>query len=467
MSFPSTDFTSADDFIFTSSSIPDPPSEPEDFPSNSSENTDLVKLFYEPHMDDWTREVAQLNSLKFFVSGSPGNIFNFWELFPNLTEEILLLSITSSSLRHSMLATAAVIRDAVMHRPPSEFYYLEKQTSLRLLQADISGGAVDEALALSVLMQICMDTACGNLRSTYRHMRGLWLIYEQLRKQGGGKKLTPLGMLLKRMALRTDLAITSMMEETPCFEPATMEDEMEDRKWMVEMRGVARYVLPANIEWALASFEMDNLAHRAYIFGKKADEARARGAGEETIKLEYRILMQGFEMWKQRSIIRQQEELERYARLTTPLKEDPQSRFLWYQPLPLQNTYYAKLLNQWRAMSIFASLVINPRPGPEPHSSNRFQNAVEICRTHVALGQEGYIGPSWQCLFYAGVAFGGTNLYPMESGWVLDTLKRIVSVLPFLEPIVARMPRVWNAEYVHWNSFAQLWEVREQIEALE
>jgi hypothetical protein len=29
------------------------------------------------------------------------------------------------------------------------------------------------------------------------------------------------------------------------------------------------------------------------------------------------------------------------------------------------------------------------------------------------------------------------------------------------------MPRVWNAEYVHWNSFAQLWEVREQIEALE
>jgi hypothetical protein len=437
---------------------------PEEIEESILENPpdNQLSILYEPKLDDWEREVSQLRSLHFFVNNSPANIFNFYELFPNITEQILSLSVSSNGLRHALLATAVVVRDLFCLQPPSEHYFIEKTTSLRYLQEAISNDAVDEALALAVIMHIAMDVCSGTLGPTKRHLRGLYLIYQRLEQrtidQDG--RLSPIAMLIRRMAIRTDQAITSLSEDFPVFLALEPEDEIEDRKWLTKGNGLSKNMTSKDIEWSLASFEMDNLTHRTYTFSKKADIYRTSGdsQAEEKILDEYQKLVRQFEIWRQRTVIREQEDVERVARQMTNLSVDV-PRFLWYEPLHLQNLYYAKLLNQWRLANIYALLVVRPVPGPEPHSVSHFQYAVDICRTQAALGKEGYVGPCWHCLFYAGIVFGGSKRYSMESEWTLDMLRSVAIVFPVIQEMVERMPAVWESDRVHWNAFARLWEV--------
>ena len=141
-----------------------------------------------------------------------------------------------------------------------------------------------------------------------------------------------------------------------------------------------------NIKWTLASFEMDNLQHRSYNAAKRAQSWRQVNDPQmdEKIQTEYRKLVQGMDMWKQRAIVRDQEEIELYARQVNKPSDDPQLRFLHHEPLYIQNTFFAKLLNQWRMQSISNSLMVSPKSGPEPLSHNRYTLAVDICRTHAA-----------------------------------------------------------------------------------
>jgi len=162
---------------------------------------------------------------------------------------------------------------------------------------------------------------------------------------------------------------------------------------------------------------------------------------------------------KKRDIIVKQDQIEQYAQqpsnpssgTTSP---DPFCRFLWHEPLQVQNPYYAKILNQCRAGWLQASMVLNPIPGPQ--DSDRFNTAVDVCRTHAALGDLGVIGPAWQSLFYAGLAFGGRNNYPKECDWIFERLKGIAATFPILAPIMEMMPQVWNRDRVHWNAFGSL-----------
>jgi hypothetical protein len=154
-----------------------------------------------------------------------------------------------------------------------------------------------------------------------------------------------------------------------------------------------------NVEWALASFEINNLWHRTYSFAKQSEIYRRSKdpQAEMKINFEYKTLRQVFEFWRQREVISKQEEIERHAQQNTPT--DPAS-FLWYEPLYLQHTYFGKLTNSWRAVQIYASLIVNPSPGPDSRVDfDRFAMAVELCRMHAALGKKAIAGPQWQALF--------------------------------------------------------------------
>jgi hypothetical protein len=134
---------------------------------------------------------------------------------------------------------------------------------------------------------------------------------------------------------------------------------------------------------------------------------------DEKIQFEYRKLMQGVEMWKQRPIIQKQEELNNMRRQISKLPDNPSLRFLRHEPLHLKNIYYAKLQNQMRMLTIWNFLIVLPETGPKPFSYGRYFLAVDICRTHAATGRDAYISPSWQSLFYAGLVFGGRKTVPI------------------------------------------------------
>jgi hypothetical protein len=420
-----------------------------------------LSILYEP-MDDTSRQLLQLTTLRDYVTTSPAMISNFYELFPNITNHICSLSSTHDGLRHSLLATSAVIRDAFSGcSEPSELYLLEKAESLRLLQHSISNNMIDELLAISVLMHISMDVLSGHLKHTKRHMRGLFLVIEQLQRRATATKtdLGPLAALVRRIALRTDFAVCSLDGGRTQFPSMTIEDEIVDKKWLTKTTGLSENMSQKNIELTLASFELDNLMHRTYAFAQRSDVLRSSRDvnAEDEIRLEYEKLVQSLELWKQREVIREHEELEQYARSVATPSTDPHTRFLHHERLHLQSLYYAKLLNQWRMTHLWISLIVRPVPGPEPISHNRYTHAVEICRTHAALGKEGFIGPTWQALFFAGAALGGKKRYPMESEWLLNTLRNIALAYPVLIHVMEAMPAAWESDHFHWTGLAMLY----------
>ena len=417
----------------------------------------VIPMFYMPTLDSLTRQMSSLNSLRYFISSSPAIVWNFYELFPNITDHILNVSMGSDSLRHSLLALTAIIRD-LFSGNMNEVYLVEKTTSLRFLQDAISSDSVDEAIAIAVMMHMGMDVLLGQLRHTRNHLKGAYLILQRLKEKAwlSGKGLSPLGLLIQRMMIRLDASLTSLWGDTTEFESLDPAVEIEDRKWLTTNQAASKHMSSTNIEWTLASFEMDNLQHRAYNAAKRAQSWRQVNDPQmdEKIQMEYRKLVQGMDMWKQRAIVREQEEIERYARQVNKPSDDPQLRFLHHEPLYIQNTFFAKLLNQWRMQSISNSLMVSPKSGPEPLSHNRYTLAVDICRTHAALGKEAYIGPSWQSLFYAGMVFGGKMRYPLESEWIMERLRIVAAGFPSVRLVIESMPLQWEDEMSHWNGFA-------------
>ena len=207
---------------------------------------------------------------------------------------------------------------------------------------------------------------------------------------------------------------------------------------------------PAASEWALAWFALDNTLHRACHLG--ADAASLRRANPDSQEVENQIqqsvkkLVEAHRLWKQRKIVEEAEEMEKKGELLGmmnptarsnsatratfpvhmsailpgtnpgPSSDSPTSpplAFLQYPQITLINHFYANLLNHYRSIEIYLTLITHPNWGTlEPW---RFQCAIDLCRTHAALGEErnflttGKVWGLWLC----GITFGGPELYPV------------------------------------------------------
>jgi hypothetical protein len=225
-------------------------------------------------------------------------------------------------------------------------------------------------------------------------------------------------------------------------------EEAEDRKWLSAQVGVSRGMQSRDIEWALASFEINNLWRRTYTFAKRASIYRAAYPdAEEIILTDYQNLQQSFQHWKERGIVVNQEIDEEFTRLIN-LPSETVTRFLHYDPLPIQDRFYAKMLNQWRAAQIYASRILSFPP-------NHSAMAIDICRTHAALEQDALNGPQWECLFHAGMVLG-----PTERKWILDQCRAISAKMTFLIPLVNNIEKVWQEYRGDWNAFGKLYHGR-------
>lgn len=149
-------------------------------------------------------------------------------------------------------------------------------------------------------------------------------------------------------------------------------------------------------------------------------------------------LLTNHRKWRQRQVVREAEELERQGQLLATFTSTTNSgfpfdtilptlqqtappatpggtllQFLQYPPERLTNFFYANLLNHFRSIEIYISLIPKPMWGyPDPW---RFQCAIDLCRTHAALGEERNFlttGKIWG-LYLAGITFGGHELYPV------------------------------------------------------
>ena len=91
-----------------------------------------------------------------------------------------------------------------------------------------------------------------------------------------------------------------------------------------------------------------------------------------------------------------------------------ESGFLDYTPVRIYDPFFASRLNNWRAIRLHISLIREPMWGL--YDGSRFVCAVDLCRTHAALGvEQTFLGAEKSIgLYLAGVIFGGPDMYAVR-----------------------------------------------------
>jgi len=374
--------------------------------------------------------------LRFFVLEMP-RVLPYAKLFPTAVGEVFYNGIHHTALRHAILSLSAFMADRRANRPHTRAY-MHLQKALRLLQDAISSGNIDDGVLYAVFLMVFFNLVNSDHASSRRHLQGLQSLLDYRQRQvsaertltstGSGNQLVMpvLTMLIRRMAMRLDFVLSIFYARKPIF----LHAEDNYRSWIPL---AADKNFPDAADWALAEFALNDILHRAAHLSYQATEMRkaptyttldeliiAHGADELTSDLGN---------WRTRRIIQNAELTEQIAfQKLAPEKQsmdDVSHRFLHYRPLHIENAFYALLLNQYRAAQLYISLIIHPEQGPQP--PDRFECAVDICRTHAALTalpqKDTIMTTEIWALYLSGFAFGRS--YPMECGWIKEQLAEI------------------------------------------
>jgi len=152
------------------------------------------------------------------------NILPYVNLFPSAPSNVFSVSLQHPALRHSILSISALIADKKSDR--GRVRALDNlQKSLKHLKTSLSAVEVDEGMAISIFLLAYFNVSSGEHNTARKHLQGLRLVLEQLKQnhlaRNGGVPspyaVSPLTMLIWRMAIRMDFIISIMYGQLPIF----------------------------------------------------------------------------------------------------------------------------------------------------------------------------------------------------------------------------------------------------------
>ena len=344
---------------------------PED--SNDDEENVQLPLIQAVGMPDDT-PLYSMDSpyLHFFVSELP-SLMSIDHLFPNAMSRILGMTIGNPVLWHSVLALSSFLADKVVGRPTARTY-LHLQRSLPLIQSAIQNGTINDSHIVAVFLLAYYNLATGEVASAGRHLDGLILLLEQR-----GATDDPLINAIRRLSIRLDNA-RGATDRSLAYSPHNLQTSVPHREWLIKLVDPSK---PQIIDWALAEFELEDLANQFLHLNGRARKLRASpthnpDTDEHELLFRAEILLNELQRWKLRPIFMAAEADENLSRLAS-LGQEVGPTFLHYPPLPFKNVLYASLMIQYYRLQILGSLIIRPLLGPEP--PQRLEAAVNLCRT--------------------------------------------------------------------------------------
>ena len=409
-------------------------------------------------------------------------ILPYTGLFPSIVTDVFARCVPHITLRHSVLSISSMIADYRLQRPMIRFQ-IQYITSLQKIQHAIQKLSLDEGTTIAVFLILWIDVVRAELRSSRKHLRGLYLLLQALQRphrhsqsgpgiladESGGVGVSPLIMQIWRISIRLDFTTSLYLVEPPVFPPIPTEEQDFHRQWIL--------LSTPNVdaaEWALAAFALDNLMHRACHVAFRARKLRKSRnytpADETEIQAATAELEKEYQEWHQRPIVQIAEAAEQELQLASlnssetspsnspsPTGEEQLWTFVNYPRYRVANAFYANIAIQARTSSIYISLITHPVIGPGPNPQ-RFQDAVEICRILAGLGEDRANTASskiW-AMFLAGVAFGGLRRSEMEAQWLLRSMNAIVKMFPLMKNAVKGYQNLWDAEGDYWDEMDKL-----------
>lgn len=354
-------------------------------------------------------------------------IFPYFEIFPRITNEIFQRATENQGLFHTVLSVSHFIADTRLKRSLMSAFHHEQQ-ALGLIQKSISGTDISEAIAISIAMLVWQNLQQGNRRPLNHHLHGLHLIIQEIQRRGqnGTNGPTPLLMQIWRLSIRLDLlASTLYFPHRPLFSPVPMNQDHLHEPWIrLSMHP------EQSTEWTLALLALEDLFHRTSHVARKVYKLRRFLNSAQQIQHWTSALLAELEHWRTRDIILKAQSYERKVNEgNTSLHSTCKCAFLQYPPLRVHNKFYANLLNTWRTIYILIDLMKVPEIGPGQRKQ-RFQYAVEICRTFASLGLDDMFQlGKVTTVFITGIALGGQQS-PVETEWLYEMIKSLHVLFP-------------------------------------
>lgn len=435
----------------------------------SSPETDVVcTIRRQPIAEDNLVSPLDTRYFTFFLQTMP-HVLPYTRLFPSIVREVFARCVVHRTLRHSVLSVSSMIADYRLQRGMDRFHY-NYINSLRMIQNSLQNMDVDEATTIAVFLVLWIDVVRAELRNSTKHLRGLYLLLQEIQKKhrppgldagifidkSGGVGVSPLIMSIWRVAIRLDWTTSLYLCSSPVFPSIPPEQQDFHKRWVILTTPDA-----TTAEWALATFAQDNLMHRACHLAIRARLIRL--SPNYNVQMEWDIIAAAEELhkenaaWYQRPIVQLAQGLEDAAQLTPPDSptEDPYS-FSGYPSQRIANPSYANLYISSLAASIYISLITDPQIGPGTQT-NRFTDAVKICQTLSGLKDDKTQPESSKIwiIFLAGVAFGGYRS-PRESKWLSWRINQILKSFPLMKKSVEAYEKMWNFEGDFWDEMDKI-----------
>jgi hypothetical protein len=405
----------------------------------------------------------------FFLSSMP-YVLPYARLFPSVVDNIFARSVMHITLRHSVLSISSMVADYRLQRSMDRFHN-QYITSLHMIQNSIQEMDIDEGTTIAVFLVLWIDVVRAELRSSRKHLRGLYLLLQELQKKyrppedttqgmmvdkSGGVGVSPLIMQIWRIAIRLDFTTSLYLVQPPVFPLIPPEQQDLHVKWIAISTPDGD-----TAEWALAAFAMDNLMHRACHLATQARSLRNSPGYVPEMEVQIlaaaNVLLAQIDEWHNRPIVQHAKRLEEEQFKCSTSDSSPSSvdeelwTFLDHPPRRILNHFYGNLEISSLATAIYISFITYPDIGPAPYPQ-RFLDAVEICQIMAGLGEDTPHTASSKIwiVFVAGAALGGVRS-KRESEWLLWRMKKILAMFPLMKDAITTYPRLWDTEGDFWD----------------
>jgi len=355
----------------------------------------------------------------------------YTELFPRSVQEIFVRTFDNRQLMHAVLAVSSMAIDSALQKPLTRAL-THKQNAITSLQQSLCTGHITEDVAISIFLLLYMDCFAGK-EVAQAHLNGLSIVLNHLKVDLGNPtvwvdKLSPLLMLIWRITIALDI-VTAAVQRTipvlPSFPPASANLH---REWAMSLTTDVRHV-----DLGIISFAIDDASHRIGAWFREASTIVS--SAEYQNNPDYR---QKYDTLMRRRVVVLQEELAKWSQLpgcadAIRREQEAQLRvdefvgkvptFLDYPPMVIFDLKFVIMLNNWRALAIIVSLF--PLSEAPRRTLRDVTNAIDICRTHVALQlppNSKYFVSSFFAILAAGKCFAGGRNYTNEFLWCRDTI---------------------------------------------
>ena len=429
-----------------------------------------------PPPDDMDVHPIDSRYLTYFVTEVPG-ILGLERFFPSAITAIFKQSINQPILRHSILAVSSWIMNNRQGRPP--LYTLRHlQRILPGIQNAIMALNINTAHIFSVTFLAWLSLMTGDLYTTHRHLKGLFLMFlntRQLSLLGEPyNNSDPMTMFLYRMSIKIDNTLA--YRNFPPAYPPIANHESYHRQWLPHF--ISK---PADIDDCLAAFQLDDFTNQICHLHQQTKQLKQDNCQETEIQGIANTISDDLTTWLSIPAIKPHIPIERSFGVMNGSPRVENNCFLHYPLYPISDLVFAQMLLIHASLGIHLSIVTTGKLGPYPPT--RYELAVQVCRIYASMGPQSSVQKTGQsrtinALWLAGLVLGN-DCYPagalpplpdvlmLAYQWIATALLELDRDRGYRAPskLVDALNETWaqNGEVDAWETVGRIFNINWEV----